>query len=116
MLDLHPRIHFDEVELVVLVQELECPGAAVVDLLAGFNASVADLFDKSAPDPGRRRLLDDLLMPPLHRAVALAEPDGIPMLIRQYLDLDVARLLQILLHVDRRIAERSLRFLARHRD
>jgi len=43
----------------------------------------------------------------LHRAVALAQVDGILVLVGQDLDLDVARVLQELLHVDRRVAEGS---------
>ena len=42
VLDLHARVHLDEVELVVLVQELERARAAVVDLAAGLGAALAD--------------------------------------------------------------------------
>ena len=76
MLDLHPRVHLDEEELAVLVQELEGAGAAVADLLAGGDAALADPLDHPARDARRRRFLDDLLVAPLHRAVALAEPDA----------------------------------------
>ena len=76
VLDLHARVHLDEEELAVLVQELEGAGAAVADLLAGGDAALADLLDHAARDARRRRLLDDLLVAALHRAVALAEPDA----------------------------------------
>jgi hypothetical protein len=42
VLDLHARVHLDEVELVVLVQELEGARAAVADLAAGVGAALAD--------------------------------------------------------------------------
>ena len=42
MLDLHARVHLDEEELVVLVQELERAGAAVADRAAGIGAALAD--------------------------------------------------------------------------
>ena len=42
MLDLDARVHLDEVELAVLVQELERAGAAVADLAAGLGAALAD--------------------------------------------------------------------------
>ena len=42
VLDLHARVHFDEIELAVLVQELERAGAAVADLAAGFGTALAD--------------------------------------------------------------------------
>ena len=75
VLDLHARVHLDEVELVVLVEELEGAGAAVADLAAGVRAALADALDEARLDAGRRRLLDDLLVAALHRAVALAEVD-----------------------------------------
>src|SRR5688572_7794542 len=42
MLDLDARVHLDEEELVVLVQELERAGAAVADAPAGVDATIAD--------------------------------------------------------------------------
>ena len=42
VLDLDARVHLDEVELAVLVQELERAGAAVADLAAGVGAALAD--------------------------------------------------------------------------
>ncbi len=108
MLDLHARVHLDEEELVVLVQELEGAGAAVADLAAGVRAALADADQRAQRQPGRGRLLDDLLVPALHRAVALEEIHRVLVLVGQHLDLDVARLRQELLHVDRRIAERGV--------
>ena len=32
MLDLHARVHLDEIELSVLVEELDCPGADIAEL------------------------------------------------------------------------------------
>ena len=63
----------------------------------------------------RRRFLDDLLVTPLHRAIAVAEIDRVAELVGQHLDLDVARVFEEFLQVDHRIAERRLRFGARHR-
>ena len=116
MLDLHARVHFDEIELVVLVQEFERARAEIAHLLAGVGAAVADAVDQTARDARRRRFLDHLLVAALHRAIALAEPDRVAERIRENLDLDVARILEELLHVDLRIAERAARFFARHVD
>ena len=110
MLDLHARVHLDEEELVVLVQELERAGAAVADLPAGVGAALADARQRAQRDARRRRLLDDLLVAALHRAVALEEVHRVLVLVGEHLDLDVARIVEELLHVDRRIAERRLRF------
>jgi len=41
--DLHARVHFNKVELAVLIQKLEGAGAAVADLAAGLGATLADL-------------------------------------------------------------------------
>ena len=46
----------------------------------------------SALDRGRRRLLDQLLVASLHRAVALAEVDRVAVAVGEDLDLDVPRL------------------------
>ena len=44
-------------------------------------------------------------MAPLHRAVALAQVDRVLVLVGKDLDFDVARILQVFLEIDRRIAE-----------
>jgi hypothetical protein len=47
-------------------------------------------------------------VPALQRAVALAEMDGVALAVAENLDLDVARLLQVLLDVDGIVAEGGL--------
>ena len=54
------------------------------------------------------RLLDDLLVAALDRAVALEEVDHVAVAIAEHLDLDVARLEDRLLDVDERVAEGAL--------
>jgi hypothetical protein len=70
MLDLHARVHLDEEELVVLVRELEGAGAAIADL-AHASAQRSPMRVSARAVCRRRRLLDDLLVAALHRAVAL---------------------------------------------
>ena len=113
MLDLDPRVHLDEEELVVLVQELEGAGAAIADLPAGIGAALADARQRARREPGRGSFLDDLLVAALHRAIALEQIDGVLVLVGQHLDLDVPGVAEELLHVDLRIAERGLRLGAR---
>ena len=115
MLDLDPRVHLDEEELLVLVEELERSRAAIADLAAGIGATLSDPRQGPGRQSGSRSLLDDLLVPALHRAVALEEVDGVLVLVRQHLDLDMAGIAEKLLHVDHRIAERRLGFRARQR-
>ena len=66
--------------------------------------------------PGAGRLFDDLLVAPLHRAVALAQADDVAVVVADHLELDVPRPLEEFLHVDLVVAERRRRFRARHRD
>ncbi len=54
------------------------------------------------------RLLDQLLVPPLHGALTLAEVHDAPMVVGEHLELDVARGLEILLEVDVTHAEGRL--------
>ena len=117
MLDLHPRVHLDEEELVVLVEKLEGTRAAIADLPAGIRATLADPRECARGDPRCWRLLDDLLVPALHRAIAFEQVDGVLVLVGQHLDLDVARIREELLHVERWIAECRLRLTPgeRHR-
>ncbi len=42
MLHLHARVHFDEIELAVLIQELQRAGAAIADFATGSDAAIAD--------------------------------------------------------------------------
>ncbi len=74
MLDLQPRVHLDEVEPAVLEQELEGAHPAIADLPAGIGAACPDFGDGLRRDPRRRRLLDHLLVAPLRRAIATAQP------------------------------------------
>src|SRR6056297_2884627 len=110
MLDLNARVHLDEEELAVLEQEFERACPQVADPLARLGADSADLFALFRRDARGRGFLDDFLVAPLHGAVALAEMDGVAVGIRHDLDLDVARILQVLFHVDRRVAESGTRF------
>ncbi len=108
VLDLDAGVHFDEVEVAVLVQELERAGAAVADALAGFDADLADLGAHFRGDARSRRFFHDLLVTALHRAVAFAQMDRAALAVGEDLDLHVARVLQELLHVDHVVAERGL--------
>src|SRR5260370_23958608 len=53
----------------------------------------------------RRRLFHDLLMASLDRALALAQVDRVALAVADDLDLDMARLAGVPLHVDGRVAE-----------
>ena len=64
-------------------------------------------------DERRRRLLDDLLVPALDGALALAEVHGISVSVGEHLDLDVARLLDVPLNEQAVVAEARTRLAPR---
>src|SRR5262249_14215481 len=61
----------------------------------------------------RRRLLHELLMTALDRAVALAEVHEVPVRIREHLHLDVTRILEVPLDVNGVVAEVRLSLASR---
>ena len=92
MLDLEPRVHLEEREAAAVVeQELARPRAHVADGAPERQRRLAHALAQCRVDGGRRRLLEDLLVAALDRAVALAEVDPRAVAIEQDLDLDVAR-------------------------
>jgi hypothetical protein len=109
MLDLDAGVHLDEVELPVLIEELERARAAVADRAAGLAQRSPMVRRWRAVMPGSRRLLDDLLVAALHGAVALAQVDDVAEIVREHLELDVARPFQEPLHVDLIISEGGAR-------
>ena len=108
VLDLQAGVHLDEVELAVLEQELHRAGAAILELAHGRRGQFADPVALLGVEGGRGRLLQDLLVAALQRAVALAEMHAGAQAIAQHLDLDVARPRKVLLEVDRIVAEGGL--------
>src|SRR5690606_4148359 len=86
-------------------QELDGARADVLDGLRPAHGRVAHSRAELGRECGRGRLLDQLLVPPLDRAVALAEVHHPPVLVAQDLELDVARPGEVLLDVDAFVAE-----------
>ena len=110
MFDLNARIDLDEIELVGLGihQELDSPRAAIICFIAQFQRRVgqrlAGLFRKI----WRRRALNDLLVAPLHRTVALEQMHQIAMIVAEQLHLDVPGLFDELFEIHLVLAERRL--------
>ena len=99
VLHLQAGVHLHEEELVrgvVRDQELHGAGAAVVDAAGRVAGGLADPGAGGAAvgqgfQQRRRRFLDDLLVPALQRALALAQVDDVAVVVGQDLDLDVPR-------------------------
>ena len=66
-------------------------------------------------DRRRRRLLDDLLVAALDRALALEAVDDVAVRVAEDLDLDVARAVEVALDEERAVAEGALGLAARGR-
>ena len=64
-------------------------------------------------DAGCRRLLEHLLMTPLHRAVALEQMHDLAVAVAEHLHLDVPRRLEVALEQHALVAERRVRLASR---
>ena len=109
VLDLDPRVHLDEVVVAVgAEQELHRAGVAVADLGREPYGVRTHPLAEVGVEVGRRGDLDDLLVPPLDRAVALEEVDHVALGVGEDLHLDVPRVDHGLLDEHGRVAERAL--------
>ena len=109
VLHLKPRVHLEEIEIALLVDdELDGAGRVVADRLGERHGLRAHRLARLGVEERARRLLDDLLVAPLDRAFALAEMDDIAVLVAEHLDLDMPRLLDIFLDEHAVVAEARL--------
>ena len=114
MLDLQPRVHFEEVEAPVLAgDELDGPGRVVADRLGERDRLLAHFLARRDVEQRAGRFLHDLLIAALDRAFALAEMDDVAVLVAQHLDLDMTRIDDEFLDEDPVVAERRFRLGAR---
>ncbi len=109
VLDLEPGVHLEEVHLaaVVVEEELDGPGVLVADVGGQGDRRLSDRAPYVRADRGRRCLLEDLLVAPLGRAVALEEVHDVAVGVGEHLHLDVPAVLDVLLDQDRVVAERG---------
>eukprot|EP00754_Rhynchopus_humris_P039735 Rhum_TRINITY_DN22840_c0_g1::Rhum_TRINITY_DN22840_c0_g1_i1::g.176253::m.176253 len=110
VLDLQTRVHLEEVEVLVLVDKhLNRAGRVVVDRARERHSLLTHRGTRVRVDEGRGCLLDDLLVPALDRALALRQVHDVAQLVSDHLHLDVARILDELLHEHAVVAERGHR-------
>src|SRR4051812_14549881 len=110
MLDLQPRVHFEEVEALAagvgaVDDQLDRARAIIADRPRQRDRLLAHRLAHLGRDERRRRFLDDLLVATLDGAFALAEIDDVAVLVAEHLDLDVARRLDELLEEHAVVAE-----------
>ena len=91
MFDLEARVHFDEVEpIVVRQEELDRSGVHVADRRGSFAGCPGEPGAHRGSEAGGRRLLDHFLVSPLQGAVALEQVDRAAVAVGEDLHLDVA--------------------------
>src|SRR3989454_3221547 len=109
MLDLHARVHLEEVEAAVRPeQELDGAGVVVVDGPGQAERGASHLLPEGLVHGGRGGLLHELLAAALQRALALAKMDSVAVMIGEELNLDVTSSREEGLEVDGPAAEHSL--------
>ena len=121
VLDLDAGVHLDEdgfagARAGRLEQELHGAGVDVADRAGERDGVRGERIADRGVEVRRGCDLDDLLVPALHRAVALVEVDGLARGIREDLHLDVPRPDDGLLEEDTAVAERGGGFTRRLRD
>jgi hypothetical protein len=89
------------------------PGGGVPGRARGLDRDLPDPRAQLVVDRRRRRLLHELLVAPLDRAVPLAEVDHVPVGVGEHLHLDVARIDEEALGVHRVVGEVALPLAAR---
>ena len=116
MFHLKTRVHFDEIEFVLLKQKLKCPDSPITDTTTRIGAAASHPVPQPRRNTESRRLLKNFLVPTLHRTVSLPQVNGIAMFVNQNLKLDMARIFQKFFCVNRGVAKRCLSFVSSYYD
>ena len=111
VLNLQARVHLEEVEITLSVDdEFDRAGAVVLHGACERDGLFAHRLTGLGREEGRWRLFEDLLVAALDRAFALVQVDDIAMLVAEHLDLDVARLVDEFLNENAIVTEGGDRF------
>ena len=109
VLDLDAGVHLEEEQLVALDEELDGAGVGVADRSGQPARRLGQRRTQGVGQVRCRRLLDQLLVAALDRAVAVADDDEAAVVVGDDLHLDVARTGEEALDVHLGPAERRLR-------
>ena len=110
VLDLQTGVHFEEIELAVLVNELHRPRVDVPARQGETDGGLAHGVGDRTSQAGGGRLFHQFLVASLHGAVARAEMDHVAVVVAEDLYLDVARPGQVFLQVALGPSKSPLRF------
>src|SRR5882762_10196014 len=106
MLDLQPRVDFEEIEIEISVDEkFHRAGVDVATGTRQANRGIAHFLAEVGCDDGRWSFFDDFLVTALYGAFAFAEGNNAAMAVGQDLDFDMARLFQIFFEIEATVAE-----------
>src|SRR5215813_13405147 len=107
MLHLQTRIHFEEVEIPVIVYEkLNRARVGVAGRLCQTHCSLAHPGSQILVNNGGWSFFDDFLMATLHGAFALTKRDAVAVFVGQYLNLYMTWPLDQFLEIDFARSER----------
>ena len=114
MLDLNPRIHFDEIGFtrIGILEELDRAGIHVADGTRELQGFFAKRQAGIVIEIGCRRAFDDFLVAPLNRAIPFPEMDDVAVGVAHNLDFHVTGVSNQLFQIDLAIAECRLRLTA----
>src|SRR5690606_17802283 len=106
MFNLQTCVHFEEIEIPVLVnKKLDGSCTRVVYRPGSGNGLLSHCCTQFRSDKRRGGLFYNLLVPTLYRTFSFKEVNHITVIVGKYLKLDMVWFLKILLHIDGLIAE-----------
>src|SRR3954463_7182865 len=110
VLDLDARIHLEEKEVALVVEEeLERTGVGVLHRARRIDDGAPEFAAHFFGHRNRWSFFQQLLMAALNRALALTKVNDGAMVIAEYLKFDMTRVLDVLLEIDVSHAERGFR-------
>src|SRR5690554_2415596 len=98
--NLDTRVHFDEIEFAVFIKKFKSAGTAITHAATSVGTALTDALNQPTGNPRGGRLFNNLLVAPLHGAVAFAQPYRVAATVGQHLNFNMARVLEELLHID----------------
>ena len=103
-------VHFDEIELSVLIEELNRASARIAHFADCLSTDATDTGAFFCGDARARGLFKDLLVTTLERTITLTKVNAAAHTVAKDLHLNVARLLEVFFHVDFGVAKCGFRF------
>ena len=106
MLDLDTCVHFHEIKTTLLIQQkFDGADPFIIDALGGLDRHLPHLPAQFFIKDRRWGLLQQFLVTALDAAIAFAQMDRVSLAVADDLELDVPRILDIFLDIDRVVAE-----------